>query len=195
MNQTRPWLPRTLFPELVAAQEVANSLGVSPDLGNRIIRCGLLGNIYRMGIGDSRLAGDRSELDKLLQMPVIDQIYDTAPPAVIAKAAPAEITDQPGFEYGVRGWDRSMPEDIAEDATNKWWPLGTAIRDKAIGSLLVVAVGTIVVRVRRIDDVIAPAGPGHVQFVTSEASGEDAEFYRGSRVAAQRGPTAAPINL
>ena len=188
-----PWAPPPIADLLAPAGDVARSLGVKQDLATRLIRAGLVGRAFALDTAETKMAGEKEVLDQLAEREVLNPDDPDLPAAVLVRVSDPQPEE--GTDRRWTGWHRSMPESVAEAATARWWPLGRQLHEESKGKLLIVSLGTVIVRVRRINEVVEAPGMARVKFETSEASGRDADVYRFKRLESRRGPVASPINF
>lgn len=191
--QTHRWQPPEVVNGIVTATDIAEDLGLDRKIANRLIRAGLLGDVYALDGPQTRLAGERDELERLTSRLVLDPDDSDLPAAIVVRVGDPQPEEGSDREW--TGWHVAMPEDIAEAATARWWPLARNLQTIAPGALLIVSLGSVIVRVRRILEVNEAPGFARVSFKTSEAVGPDADIYIGRRIESRRGPVATPVNL
>lgn len=175
------WTPPTPI-LLVTGQGVADRLGLSAELGKKLIASGALGQVHSLDETGRAIAASREALEEMHARPLLNPSDPGLPRAVVVKAS-SPMPDDSGDRW--MGWHASMPDHVAEQATRMWWPV--AQPEGLIGALLVVSVSTCIVRVRRIEDFVR--GYGRVAFSTSEParSAEDANVYRAARIRTRPG--------
>jgi hypothetical protein len=178
------WHPAT--PERWAtATEVASQLGIAPYQAKQLQQTRVLGGAIALDESRVRLATPMTQLTQISSRPLLSPDDPELPAAVIAKVTGPQEVDEAGRKW--TGWALDMPEAIQEAATSRWWPLPPV----EPGTLLVVAVATVIVRVREIvgtDERIqgrtalrtAPAGPNP---------------YDNARVKTRPGPVVDLVNL
>lgn len=187
------WAPPGVAAHLVTTNEIARSLNIDRTLAARLIKAGAVGRMWTLDETGSKLGGERGALGELAERTMLDPNNPELPPAVVVRIGEAQPED--GTDRLWTGWHADMPEDIAEAATNRWWPLARTHHLGVVGKLLVVSLSTVIVRVRRIVAVKEAAGFARVMFETTSAQGEDAEKYQDKRLQTRQGPVATPINL
>lgn len=192
MGKTEWQLPSSAL-RIATTTEIGRKLGVDRALANRLIRAGLVGRQFSLDEELTKLAGERSELDRLTLRRVLDPDNQNLPSAVLVRVGDPQPETGSGRSW--TGWHQSMPDEVAEEATSKWWPLSKPHHEEALGKLLVVSLASVIVRVRRIMEVREAPGLVRVAFVTEKAVGDDAEVYLDQRIATRRGPVASPINM
>lgn len=174
---TRLWAPPAPT-ELVTAGGAAAALGIAPKLGRRLVLTGLLGQAAAMDETGRSWAGERAALDVLRQRPLLDPADSRLPVGVVVKMGEPRPAGDDDREW--IGWHASMPEEVVEAATARWWPIANPT--DLIGDLLVVSVATVVVRVRRVAAV--REANGRVALSTEPAP---PSFLDGARLAVRPG--------
>lgn len=164
--------------------EVARALDLAPHQAKHVQLSGLAGPVVALGESGTRYASPVSKLAQLRERRMLDSNADDLPPAVVVKVTSPQSVDEPDRRYV--GWSIDMPDDVAEAATSRWWPV-PAIPE---GTLLVVSLATIVVRVRRI--VGAPRTQGRAAFSTVAA---EHTIYDNARIKTRPGPVVDLIAL
>ena len=163
----------------VTTAEVVARLSLSSPQVNNLQKCGLLGQPIALDPDGKRLATPRDRLEELENFSWIDLAQ--AEPAVVVKTGAAIRVNEQDRQWA--GWDATMPDDVAELATARWWPVPRDVK----GYLLVVVVSTFAVRVRRIVEV-QPVQGGRSALITEPTSDPDAAKFLGKRVKTRRGP-------